>query len=163
MLFRSDAAMRLVKRLDGLPLAIELAASRTRFLSVVEIESRLTESFTLLKTRNADIPLRQQTLEATLEWSYNRLSNEEKNVLRCVSVFVGGFGSNAADALCDDDALDTLASLEEQSLVQCRRADKGEPPRFYLLQTVADFARRKAQETPNDLDAAKAKDRKSVV
>ncbi|MBC8137308.1 MAG: hypothetical protein H8F28_15620 [Fibrella sp.] len=143
-----DALTNLLRRLDGLPLAIELAASRTRYLSVSEIESRLADSLRLLSTRETDVPERQRTLIATLEWSYTLLSAAEQRLLQRVSVFVGGFGVDAAEAMMgeDPDTLDLLASLEEQSLLVCQRAEKGEPPRFSLLQTVSDFVRSKRHE-----------------
>ncbi|MBC7807117.1 MAG: tetratricopeptide repeat protein, partial [Akkermansiaceae bacterium] len=152
-----DALTGLLRRLDGLPLAIELAASRIRYLSIGEIESRLAESLLLLSTRDTDVPERHRTLLATLEWSYGLLSEPEQRLLSHVCEFVGGFGADAAEQVMggDPDTLDLLASLEEQSMLVCRRADKGEPPRFSLLQTVTDFVRMKRQESGMDGDAAR--------
>ena len=152
-----DTMSRLLRRLDGLPLAIELAAARTRYLSISEIESRLVDSLRLLSTREVDIPERQRTLLATLEWSYSLLSKSEQRLLQRVSVFVGGFGADAAEGIMeqDPDTLDLLASLEEQSLLVVQRADKGEPPRFSLLQTVSDFAGRKRKEAEGESNTAR--------
>ncbi len=143
-----ESLTRLLRRLDGLPLAIELAASRTRYLNVSEIEARLADSLRLLATREVAVPARQRTLLATLEWSYALLSEPARRLLRRVSVFVGGFGVDAAEGIMggDLDTLDLLSVLEEESFLVCRRADKGEPPRFSLLQTVSDFAGAKRRE-----------------
>ncbi|MBC7809445.1 MAG: adenylate/guanylate cyclase domain-containing protein, partial [Akkermansiaceae bacterium] len=103
-----DALTGLLRRLDGLPLAIELAASRIRYLSIGEIESRLAESLRLLSTRDTDVPERHRTLLATLEWSYGLLSEPEQRLLSRVCEFVGGFGADAAEQVMggDPDTLD---------------------------------------------------------
>ena len=140
---------RLCERLDGLPLALELAAARTRQLSLEAIETRLAESYHLVATRQLNVPERQRTLTATLEWAYNALSPFGRELLRGVSVFVGSFAAEAVEAVVGDDteAFDMLAELEEQSLIVRRRDVVGGPPRYSLLRTIADFASQKLVES----------------
>ena len=116
-------------RLDRLPLAIELAAARCKALSPEQILDRLSESLDGLRGgRDAD--RRQQTLRATIEWSYNLLSDEEQQLFRALSVFRGGCTVEAAEAVCDAD-IDTLQSLVEKSLLRFTRE------RYWMLETIA--------------------------
>ena len=143
-----ETVLRLLQRLDGLPLAIELAAARVRWLSVSEIEARLSVSFALLATRERGIPERQRTLQATLEWSYNLLAESEKSFLRSLCIFAGSFDVSAVeDITADGSSLDRLTTLEEHSLILCERSGNG-GIRFSLLQIVADFLREKWVENP---------------
>ena len=122
----------LCRRLDSLPLAVELAAARTRALSPTQILERLAQRLDLLKGgRDADP--RQQTLRATIEWSYDLLSHAERELFRRLSVFAGGCTLEAAEAVCDAD-LDTLQSLVEKSLLRL----SGE--RYWMLETIRDYA-----------------------
>ncbi len=151
-----EALTRLLWRLDGIPLAIELAAARTRYLPVPEIEARLSGSLRLLSTREGNVPERHRTLLGTLQWSYDLLGDAEKTLLLRVTAFAGGFDPRAVEGVSGDapGTFDSLTSLEEQSLLYCPRSDKGEPPRFHLLQTVSDFALEKLSEMPGGVDAA---------
>jgi predicted ATPase len=122
----------LCRRLDNLPLAVELAAARTRHLSPAQLLDRLSQRLDLLKAgRDADP--RQQTLRATIEWSYELLDEEEKRLFARLSVFAGGCTLEAAEEVCGAD-LDTLSSLADKSLVR-RSGD-----RFWMLETIREFA-----------------------
>lgn len=132
----------LCHQLDGIPLALELAAARVKVLSVQKLVERLGDSFGLLSGGRKAVP-RQQTLRATIDWSYDPLADEEKTLLNRLSVFRGGFSLEAAEAVCAggileaDDILDWLGQLVEKSLVEV--APDGE--RYRLLQIVKQFSR----------------------
>ena len=131
-------------RLDGLPLAIELAASRLRLLSPAEILRRLENRFALLAGGARDLPERQQTLRAAIDWSYRLLSRPEQELFTRLAVFAVGFTFEAAESLCSrkglgGDVLDLLESLVDKSLVQ--RVDAKTGPRFKMLESIADYAR----------------------
>jgi predicted ATPase/class 3 adenylate cyclase len=143
----SDNASEIVQicsRLDGLPLAIELAAARTNVLSVSQICNRLDDQFRLLTGRNRAVLGRHQTLRAVIDWSYQLLSELERAVLRRLSVFVGGWSLDAAEVICSGsgvesfEILDLVAQLVDKSLVvaytQSREA------RFLLLETVRQYS-----------------------
>jgi predicted ATPase/class 3 adenylate cyclase len=139
----APALASICRRLDGIPLAIELAAARVRSLSVEEINRKLTERFRLL-TRGSRAALpRQQTLRATLEWSYNLLNDDERAVFRRLGVFAGGFTMETAQAVAGDAQLDDwavldhLSALVDKSLVV---VDAGETPRYRLLESARAFA-----------------------
>ena len=126
----------LCTRLDELPLAIELAAGRTALFSTDELLERLSQRLDLLQgDREADP--RQQTLRATIEWSYDLLPPDEQRLFRSLSVFVGGCTFEAAEAVCGVDA-DTLQSLIDKSLVRKRPTDAGS--RYWMLETIREFA-----------------------
>ena len=127
--------------LDGLPLAIELAAARVRVLSPRAIRARLSDRLNLLTTTSRDVPNRQQTLRATLSWSYKLLEAHAQAALRRCAVFAGGFTLESAAMVCDtaEDVLDTLTALVDRSLLHVDVEPDGEP-RFRLLETVRDYA-----------------------
>jgi predicted ATPase/class 3 adenylate cyclase len=129
----NDAVVEICRRLDGLPLAIELAAARTRILTLQQILDRLSESLDLLTSGARDAPERQRTLRATIEWSYDLLSGEEQALFRSFSVFAGGCTLEAAGEICDAD-LDALQSLVQKSLVRFT----GE--RYWMLETIREYA-----------------------
>ena len=104
---------------DQLPLAIELAAARIRALSTPAIHERLSERLGLLASRNRDVEERQRTLEATIAWSYDLLDDDERRVLRGLSVFAGGCTLVAAEAVAGAD-VDSLESLLDKSLIRHR-------------------------------------------
>lgn len=139
---------RICRGLDGLPLAIELAAARLPLLGLEGIASRLDERLQLLRGGHALAPSRQHTLQATLDWSHGLLTPEEQAVLRRLAVFVGGFGVELAAAVVADDshqpwdALDLLGTLLERSLVATDGAD---PPRLRLLDSTREYALRQLQ------------------
>jgi predicted ATPase/transcriptional regulator with XRE-family HTH domain len=131
---------RICQRLDGLPLAIELAAARTRALAPAQLADRLDDHLRLLTWGNVIAAPRHQTLRATLDWSYDLLAPAERALLRRVSVFAGGWTLEAAEALAPDvgDVLDVLTSLVSKSLIAADlRADHA---RYRLLETVRQYA-----------------------
>ena len=128
-----DGVEEICGRLDGLPLAIELAAAQTRVLSVRQIVQRLGGALDLLTGGARDLPERQRTLRATLDWSYELTEPEERALLGRLAVFAGGFDSAAAEAVGGD--LRAVANLVEKSLV--RRLESG---RFALLETIREYA-----------------------
>ena len=144
------AVARLCHHLDGLPLAIELAASRVAVLPVNAIADRLDDRFRLLVGGSRTALSRQQTLKATLDWSYNLLSEPQRRVLRALSVFVGGAPLEAAElvspgeGVASRDVLPLLGELVDQSLVMLDDAD-GEP-RYRLLETVREYGRERLAE-----------------
>jgi predicted ATPase/DNA-binding SARP family transcriptional activator len=134
-----EEALRAVcRRLDGLPLAIELAAARARMLSAASLRERLDGSLPALAVGPRDLPARQRTLRGALEWSTDLLQPAERDDLAALSVFAGGCTLEAAEAICGTN-LDRLSALVDQSLVQ--REESGAPPRFSLLETVREHAR----------------------
>ncbi len=133
------------RRLDGLPLAIELAAARVKVLSPVAMLARLEKPLALLVDGARDSPERQQTIRNAIAWSHDLLSAPEQRLLRRLSVFVGGWTLEAAEVVVDVeptlgiDVLDGLASLVEKNLVVQREVEDGQP-RFALLETIREFA-----------------------
>jgi predicted ATPase/class 3 adenylate cyclase len=138
------------RRLDGMPLAIELAAARLRSMSLAELGGRLDQRFRLLTGGSRTALERQQTLRATVGWSYSLLTEAEQVLLGRLSVFAGGFGLAAAEAVCGSGRLDVLevadllGSLVDKSLVVAEQA--GETLRYRLLETVRLFAAEKLAE-----------------
>ncbi len=139
------AVVRLTRRLDGLPLAIEMAAARVPALTPAQLDEALRERFRLLTTGDRAAPARQHTLQAALQWTHGLLAPAEHAVFRRLSVFVGSFSLAAAQQVCSDgpdidewQVLDALAVLVDRSLVTPPR---GEPPRYRLLDTPQAYAR----------------------
>jgi predicted ATPase/DNA-binding SARP family transcriptional activator len=141
---------RICFRLDGLPLALELAAARIGALGTAALADRLDDSFRLLRSGSRVGPTRQQTLAATLDWSHELLDDEEKLLLRRLAVFAGGFDLAAAELVCADHGLDeasvaeVLAALVEKSLVSAE--DLGRRRRYHLLETVRLYAAEQLEE-----------------
>jgi predicted ATPase len=132
----SEEIAELCARLDSLPLAVELAAARTKALSPVQILERLSQRLDLFKGgRDADP--RQQTLRATIEWSYELLSSEEQRLFARLAVFAGGCTLEAAEEVAEAD-LDTLQSLVEKSLLRFTTSDAGS--RYWMLETIREYA-----------------------
>jgi len=137
-------------RLDGIPLAIELAASRVKLLSVEQIASRLDDAFRLLTGGSRTALPRQQTLRALIDWSYNLLSEHEKILFRRLAVFAGGWTMEAAESVCSgegveqDDVLDLMAHLVDKSLIMVTR--EGTESRYRRLETIRQYAREKFLE-----------------
>jgi predicted ATPase/tRNA A-37 threonylcarbamoyl transferase component Bud32 len=131
-------------RLDGLPLAIELAAARIKLLSPGAMEARLQHSLQLLISGAKDLPERQQTLRGTVDWSYNLLNSSEQALFRRLTVFNGGCTLEGVEAVCNGredlgiDVLEGMASLVDKSLVRQVEQDQGES-RFALLDTIREF------------------------
>jgi predicted ATPase len=134
------AAAQVVRQLDGLPLAIELAAAKLRSVSITDLEAGLRERLSLLDDGPRDAPTRQRTLQTAITWSYDLLSPAEQRVLRQISVFPGSFEATAADAVADEEVLPALDRLVDASLVAA------DPPRYRLLMTVRTFARERMYE-----------------
>jgi predicted ATPase/transcriptional regulator with XRE-family HTH domain len=133
---------RICRRLDGMPLAIELAAARINILSLNQIEARLDDRFRLLTGGQITLP-RHQTLRATLEWSHDLLDEAEKVLFRRLSVFVRGWTLEAGNTVCADDAndiLDLLSQLIKKSLVVVERGANGEV-HYTMLETIREYAR----------------------
>ncbi|PSM41311.1 AfsR family transcriptional regulator [Streptomyces dioscori] len=152
-----EAAAEICRRLDGLPLAIELAAARLRMLTPRQIADRLDNRFRLLTSGSRTVLPRQQTLRAVVDWSWDLLDEDERDVLRRLSVFAGGCDLAAAEAVCGPAALEALGSLVDKSLVVAapsgekagegadENAGPGPAPgdgdmRYRLLETVAEYA-----------------------
>jgi predicted ATPase len=135
------AVMEICRRLDGLPLAIELAAARTRVLAPVALLARLEHVLDSLGTGPIDLPERQRTLRATVEWSFGLLDDLERELVEALSVFADGWTIDAATrvvARAEDETLDLLDALAGHSLVSVVADDGG--PRFRMLATVREFA-----------------------
>jgi predicted ATPase/class 3 adenylate cyclase len=142
----SAPVVEICRRLDGLPLAIELAAARTRMLRPAALLERLDDRLRLLTAGAADVPERQRTLRSAIAWSYDLLEERERVLLRGLGAFRGGCSLDAAERVLGDDAFDSLSILDEHSLVVTRWNELGEP-RFELLETIAEFARERLAES----------------
>ncbi|WP_229713027.1 ATP-binding protein [Streptomyces fuscichromogenes] len=150
------------RHLDGLPLAVELAAARVRVLSVADIAHRLGDRFALLRGGARDAPERHRTLRAVVEWSWNLLEPEGRAALRALSVFPGGFDADAAEYVLadgdgaglggdddgDGDAMDLLEQLAGQSLVKVGESAAG--VRFHMLETLREFGAARRAEAGED-------------
>ena len=145
------AVAQIVRRLDGLPLAIELAAARVKLLPPEAIFGRLEHSLGLLTGGSRDLPRRQQTLRATIEWSYDLLGEQARGLLAACSVFRGGVPLDVIESVCAEaDAsgtvLDGLQELVDQSLL--RQLPAAGRPRYLMLETIREFAAERLAGTP---------------
>jgi predicted ATPase/DNA-binding SARP family transcriptional activator len=141
----APAVAQLCRRLDGLPLALELAATRVRALGVDGVVQRLDDRFRLLTTQQRDLPERQRTLTAVIGWSWDLLDDDERTALARMAVFRDGCTPDAAEAVCETD-LDVLARLVDRSLVTVD--DTGPAPRYRLLESVAAFCLERVPDLP---------------
>lgn len=148
----AQAVVQVCQRLDGMPLAIELAAARVKVLSVEQIAARLDDRFRLLRADMRTVLPRNQTLRATIDWSYALLSESERLLLQCLSVFVGGCVLDAVEAVsaevlsgAEEPALDLLTRLVEKSLVVVGKQE-GASSRYYLLESIRQYGLEKARE-----------------
>jgi predicted ATPase/class 3 adenylate cyclase len=147
----APAVAQICARLDGLPLALELAAARIKLLTPQSMLARLGNRLKLLTGGARDLPERQRTLRSTIEWSYGLLEEGEKVLFGRLSVFVGGHTLEAIEAVCDAegdlpvDVLDGVESLVDKSLLRKEEGPEGEP-RFAMLETIHEFAREKLEE-----------------
>ncbi|MEU6771571.1 BTAD domain-containing putative transcriptional regulator [Streptomyces sp. NPDC046759] len=150
-----EACAEICRRLDGLPLAIELAAARLRMLSPRQIADRLDDRFRLLTSGSRTVLPRQQTLRAVVDWSWELLDAGERDVLARLSVFAGGCDLTAAEAVCGPAALDALGSLVDKSLVVAAPSAEG-GMRYRLLETVAEYAGERLDEAGHRTGAERA-------
>jgi predicted ATPase len=147
----APAIAEICRLLDGLPLAIELAAARIKLLSPDALLSRIASRRLSLDGGARDLPARQQALRATIAWGYELLTAEEQRLLRRLGVFVGGWTLEAAEAVCDArqdlgiDVFDGLSSLVDKSLVRTLDVDVAEP-RFAMLSTIREYALERLDE-----------------
>jgi predicted ATPase len=144
----ASAVAEICTRLDGLPLAIQLAAARIKLLSPSAMRGRLASRLQLLTSGARDLPARQQTLRHAIDWSYDLLSAPEQKLFCRLSAFAGGFTLEAAESVCDTkqdlglEVLDGMASMVDKSLVRQVDQEDGEP-RFVMLETIGEYAREK--------------------
>jgi predicted ATPase/DNA-binding SARP family transcriptional activator/tetratricopeptide (TPR) repeat protein len=134
----AEAVRELCSRLDGLPLAAELAAARVRVMSVADIARRLDDRFAVLRGGPRDAPQRHRTLHAVIDWSWNLLDPAGQEAMRALSVFPGGFTADAAGHLLGADILPVLGQLADQSLIKV--VDTASGTRYRMLETVREFA-----------------------
>ncbi|MFH9731010.1 AfsR/SARP family transcriptional regulator [Streptomyces sp. NPDC017260] len=160
--FRTDAdeetaaaCAEICRRLDGLPLAIELAAARLRVLTPRQIAGRLDDRFRLLTSGSRTVLPRQQTLRAVVDWSWDLLDEDERDVLGRLSVFAGGCDLAAAEAVCGPAALEALGSLVDKSLVVAAPSGS-DGMRYRLLETVAEYAGERLDEAGGRAGAERA-------
>ncbi|MFF2362227.1 BTAD domain-containing putative transcriptional regulator [Streptomyces sp. NPDC058122] len=178
----SAAVDEICRRLDGLPLAIELAAARLRMLTPRQIADRLDDRFRLLTSGSRTVLPRQQTLRAVVDWSWDLLDERERTVLREASVFAGGWDLAAAEAVCTGPAADLIGALVDKSLLVATPAGTGgdSPPyghddglrdawsdggdagggmRYRMLETIHEYATERAAEVPELRAAAELRHR----
>jgi len=154
----TQAVAEICRRLDGLPLAIELAAARIKLLSPQALLARLHERFDLLASRAHDLPARHRTLGAAIAWSYNLLEPHEQAFFRRLSVFSGGARLDAIEAVCAEAGapggavLEALASLIDKSLLH-RTEDAGGEPRYMMLETLREFGLDRLREAREEATA----------
>ncbi len=153
----APAVAEICVRLDGLPLAIELAAARTKLFSPQALLDRLSSRLKMLTGGARNVPARQQTIRNMIEWSYDLLNEGEKQLFRRMAVFQGGRTLEGLEAVCNSEALqvegqlevdvlDGVESLVNQSLLQQREGRDGEP-RFWMLETIHEYTREKLEES----------------
>jgi len=153
----AQAVTEICQRLDGLPLALELAAARAKLFTPAELADRLRDRMAVLTTNTRDAPTRHRTLRAALEWSYDLLAEHERTLFRRLSAFVGSWTLDAAEQVCGDrdtDVLDVVGSLLDKSLV--RRPTQGGVTEFVLLESLRQYA---AELLAADGDAGATRDR----
>jgi predicted ATPase/transcriptional regulator with XRE-family HTH domain len=144
------AIAAICQKLDGLPLAIELAAARTNLFSATGLLRRLGENEDLLSSTNEELPKRQQKMSRTIEWSYRLLKEDQQRLFRSLAVFIGGCNLDAAELICtsdtdrDIDIIEGLASLVDSSLLSRDVQPDGEP-RFHFLETIKEYALKQLQ------------------
>ncbi len=149
----------IVRRLDGIPLAIELAAARTRMMGVQQIAAGLDDRFRLLTGGSRTAVPRQRTLQASVDWSHGLLGASEQALFRRLSVFAGGFTLDAAESVCEGgnvlglDVLELLSQLVDKSLVQLAEEEDG--ARYRLLETIRHYAQARLADFPDESAAVR--------
>ncbi len=143
----APAVVEICQRLDGIPLALELAASRARAIDVIEIASRLDERFRLLKGIRRGADPRHRTLQDAIGWSYELLDDDEQRMFASLSVFAGPFDLVAAESISgdEDDVLDVLMRLTERSMLAVRRSPAG-GTRYEMLETLREYGRNRLDD-----------------
>ncbi|MET9506820.1 BTAD domain-containing putative transcriptional regulator [Streptomyces sp. NPDC006622] len=156
-----EAVAEICRRLDGLPLAIELAAARLRLLTPRQIADRLDDRFRLLTSGSRTALPRQQTLRAVVDWSWDLLDEPERTVLRELSVFAGGWDLEAAETVCTGPVADLVGALVDKSLVVATPGarDGGDGMRYRMLETIHEYATERAAATPEIRAAAERRHR----
>lgn len=150
------AVIQLCQRLEGIPLAIELAAVRLRVLAVEELAHRLDRRFEMLREGSRNLPERHQTLQALIDWSHELCTPAEQALWARASVFAGGFGLDALEAVCADESLteaamlDTLAGLTDKSIML--RGEHGGRVRFRMLETIREYGQARLQATGHEAE-----------
>ncbi|HXM05841.1 MAG TPA: hypothetical protein VN936_00190, partial [Candidatus Acidoferrum sp.] len=153
------AVVNIVRRLDGIPLAIEVAAAQLPVIGLHALDARLDDHFNI-PARRRDLPARQQTTSATIRWSYDLLTPEERELLNNISIFAGGFTLDAAEIVCVSETLEQssilplLSSLVNKSLVQVDRVR--EHVRYRLLDSVRSFGVHRLRESGKETDLSRA-------
>jgi predicted ATPase/DNA-binding SARP family transcriptional activator len=150
----TEAVAEICRRLDGLPLAIELAAARLRLLTPRQIADRLDDRFRLLTSGSRTVLPRQQTLRAVVDWSWDLLDEGERTLLREVSVFAGGWDLAAAEAVCTGPVADIVGALVDKSLIVATPGEAHDGMRYRMLETIHEYAVERAAETPDLRTAA---------
>jgi predicted ATPase/predicted Ser/Thr protein kinase len=164
----ASAVTEICARLDGIPLAIELAAARVKVLSPSSMRTRLASRLQLLTGGARDLPQRQQTLRAAMDWSYDLLSAAEQKLFRRLSAFAGGCDLEGAEAVCDTrgdldlDLLTGMGSMVDKSLVQQVERAQGES-RFAMLETIREYAAEKLQASGEEASTKRAHAAYSLV
>jgi predicted ATPase len=157
----APAVIEICARLDGLPLAIELAAARVKVLSLPSMRTRLASRLQLLTGGARDLPQRQQTLRAAIDWSHDLLSPAEQRLFRRLSVFAGGCTLEGVEAVCDAkadldlDLLEGMASMVDKSLMQ-QVAQPNSESRFLMLETIREYAREKLEASMEEASTRRA-------
>ncbi|MFG2798813.1 BTAD domain-containing putative transcriptional regulator [Streptomyces pseudovenezuelae] len=161
VLAEKEAVGEICRRLDGLPLAIELAAARLRLLTPRQIADRLDDRFRLLTSGSRTVLPRQQTLRAVVDWSWELLDERERTLLREVSVFAGGWELEAAEAVCTGPAAECLGALVDKSLIVATpwERDGSDRMRYRMLETIHEYAVERAAECPELRAAAELRHR----
>ncbi|MEU6258820.1 BTAD domain-containing putative transcriptional regulator [Streptomyces sp. NPDC047043] len=159
-----EAVEEICRRLDGLPLAIELAAARLRLLTPRQIADRLDDRFRLLTSGSRTALPRQQTLRAVVDWSWDLLDERERTVLREASVFAGGWDLAAAEAVCTGPAADLVGALVDKSLIVATPSERDGSAedggmRYRMLETIHEYAVERAAEVPGLRAAAERRHR----
>jgi len=151
----------IIRRLDGLPLAIELAAAKVRVMAVEEIDRRLEDRFALLRGGDRSAPDRHQALLTVIEWSWNLLDAGERRALRRLALFHDGFTLQAAEAVLGPGAVDAVLGLVDQSLLSVRETPAG--VRYRMLETVREFGRMQLAAAGEETGARAAQRRWAVA
>ncbi len=148
------AVVRLCQRLEGIPLAIELAAVQLRVLSVDELAGRLDDRFRLLRAGGRNLPERHRTLKAVVDWSHDLCTSAERTLWARASMFAGGFGVDALEAVCsddtlsEDDVLETVAGLLDKSIFL--REERGKQVRFRMVETLRSYGQARLAESEDE-------------